>query len=94
MTLNLRFDSNSVRGERGLEALEALLRVYFDRGGMQAQINVVDSALLREAQTHPEAHAALLVRVSGFAARFITLSKRMQNEIIARVELCATGREP
>ena len=87
LTLNLRFDQNSVKGEDGLAALEALMRVYFEKGGLQLQINVVDSALLREAQANPAAHVGLVVRVSGFSARFVTLSQRMQNEIIARTEL-------
>ncbi len=87
LTLNLRFSHAAVANDNGLAALEALLRVYFEKGGMQVQINVADSALLRAAQANPAAHADLVVRVSGFAARFVTLSARMQDEIIARTEL-------
>jgi len=90
LALNLRFDRNSVKDDRGLEALEALMRVYFQRGGMQLQINVVDSALLRAAQASPEAYADVVVRVSGFAARFVELAPLMQNEVIARAELTAS----
>lgn len=89
LTLNLRFDKSSVKGEDGLAALEALMRVYFDQGGLQAQINVVDGELLRAAKADPKAYAGLVVRVSGFAARFVTLCERMQDEIIARTELSA-----
>ena len=87
LTLNLRFSRDAVANRTGLDAIEALLRVYFAQGGLQVQINVADSALLRAAQAQPAAHADLVVRVSGFAARFVTLSVRLQNEIIARSEL-------
>ena len=89
LTLNLRFDAKLARSERGIDAIESLIRTYFNRGGMQLQINVVDTNLLREAQQNPEAHADLLVRVSGFCARFADISCRMQDEVIARAELDA-----
>jgi formate C-acetyltransferase len=91
LTLNLRFDAASVRSEKGLEALEDLLEVYFQCGGMQIQFNVADREDLRAAQAEPEAYAGLLVRVSGFVARFVELSPRMQDEIIERTELEAGG---
>ncbi|MEI6502494.1 MAG: glycine radical domain-containing protein, partial [Armatimonadota bacterium] len=89
LTLNLRFEAATVRGEEGRAALEDLLRVYFERGGMQVQVNVVDSEELRAAQAAPEAYAGLLVRVSGFVARFVELCPRIQGEIISRTELRA-----
>ncbi|MCY2923955.1 MAG: hypothetical protein NT031_00685 [Planctomycetota bacterium] len=85
LTLNLRFDAALARTAKGLDAIGSLITTYFHRGGMQVQVNVVDSRILREAQEHPEAHAGLTVRVSGFSARFVTVSRRMQDEVIARV---------
>jgi formate C-acetyltransferase len=93
LALNLRFDARSVRGTEGLDALRALIEGYFERGGMQVQINVVDGNTLRQAQASPESYADLLVRVSGFVARFVDLTPRMQDEIIERTELpAADGR--
>ena len=92
LTLNLRFAGESIRDEQGLEALTRLLEVYFERGGMQVQLNVVHSDVLREAQCDPTAFGDLVVRVSGFSARFVTLSRRIQDEIIARAELRAWPR--
>ncbi|PJA50044.1 MAG: formate acetyltransferase, partial [Syntrophobacterales bacterium CG_4_9_14_3_um_filter_49_8] len=43
---------------------------------------------LREAQQHPENHANLIVRVAGYSAYFIDLSKRLQDTIIARTQQC------
>ena len=87
LTMNLRFDASVTRTGHGLQALERLIDVYFREGGLQLQINVVDDAVLREAQARPEKHTDLTVRVSGFSARFVTLSRRMQDEIIARAQL-------
>jgi len=87
LTLNLRFPAELARTDDGLAAIRRLMEVYFGEGGMQLQINVVDSALLRDAQAAPEQFAGLLVRVSGFSARFVTLDRRMQDEIVARAEL-------
>jgi len=50
------------------------------------QFNVVDSALLREAQRHPEQYSNLVVRVSGYNARFADLAKFVQDAIIERTE--------
>jgi formate C-acetyltransferase len=87
LTLNLRFDANVARSDRGREALRQLVEVYFAQGGLQVQVNIMDSRLLRQAQASPASYAGLLVRVSGFSARFVTLDRRMQDEIIQRSEL-------
>jgi formate C-acetyltransferase len=68
------------------EILMALLRTYFDEGGVQVQFNMVDSAVLRDAQAHPERYRDLVVRVSGYSALFTGLSETAQNEIISRIE--------
>ena len=42
---------------------------------------------LLDAQKHPERHQNLMVKVCGFSARFVSLSKRFQDEVIARHRL-------
>ena len=81
---NLKFDSHTLRGPTGLSALASLIRTYFRRGGMQAQINVVDPSVLIEARDHPDRHPNLLVRVSGYSAYFNDLTPAMKEEIIRR----------
>ena len=66
------------------EKFAALLRGYFDQGGMEVQFNVVDDATLRDAQVHPERYRDLVVRVSGYSAFFTDLGPAIQNELIAR----------
>jgi formate C-acetyltransferase len=64
----------------------ALLRGFFDLGGQMVQTTPVDSAALRAAQANPEAYGDLLIRIGGYSARFINLSRADQDEIIARGE--------
>jgi pyruvate formate-lyase/glycerol dehydratase family glycyl radical enzyme len=80
--LNIRFQGKKISSEN----LLSLVRTYFNRGGMQVQFNMVDSATLRKAQKHPEKYADLFVRVSGYSAEFTGLSEIAQAEIISRTE--------
>ena len=87
VNLNLKFDAATVRGEKGGMLLQALTQGYFDQGGMQVQINVLDPKVLRAARLRPQDHRNLLVRVSGYSAYFVDLTPGMQDEIIARTML-------
>ena len=66
------------------EVVKPLLKAFIDRGGHIFQGNVIPLERLIEAQKHPEEHRDLLVRVGGYSARFGTLSRETQNEIIRR----------
>ncbi len=83
---NLRLHPSGVRGEKGLEALSDLLETYFRLGGQHLQINVVDGEMLRKAQQCPEEFRSLSVRVVGYSAYFVTLSDRVQEDLISRTE--------
>lgn len=50
------------------------------------QFNVVDRKTLMEAQNRPEKFQDLIVRVAGYSAHFVELSKGLQDHIIARTE--------
>jgi formate C-acetyltransferase len=82
--LNLKFTPQVVEGEKGVRDLANLIRGYFDLGGYHCQFNVVDVATLKDAQDHPEQYQDLLVRVAGYSARFVILSRDVQDEIIRR----------
>ena len=84
INFNLKLDTSSVRDEKGRTMLASLLDVYFRRGGMQVQLNVLDSAVLREAKEHPDKYPFLLVRISGYSVYFSDLSPELQDEIITR----------
>jgi len=84
INLNIKFDAGTVAGAEGRAVLEGLVRGYFDQGGMQIQINVLDPAVLEEAMRDPESHRNLLVRISGYCAYFVDLTPAMQQELIDR----------
>jgi len=62
------------------------IKTWGDLGISQIQFNVVDGKTLIEAQNEPEKHTNLLVRVAGYSAFFVDLSKGLQDSIIARTE--------
>ena len=84
--LNQRF--MSVFLENGNKRLfAAYLREWYEKGTIpHIQFNVVDNAVLRDAQEHPENYRDLQVRVAGYSAFWIDLPKGTQDSIIARTE--------
>ena len=85
--LNLRLSTGSVRGDEGAERLKILADTYFELGGMQLQLSVTDTEVLRDAQEHPEKYPDLMVRITGYSALFVDMCRAAQNEIIRRDEL-------
>jgi pyruvate-formate lyase len=83
---NLKLHPSAVEAEEGLEALSGLLKTYFALGGQHLQLNVLDSAVLRKAQQHPDEYRTLSVRVVGYSAYFVTLTKQAQDDIIRRTD--------
>ena len=84
--LNLKFHPTALAGTRGSRNLLALIKTYFDKPGFHVQFNVVDSQMLRDAQSHPERYRDLVVRVAGFSAYWVEMSKALQDQVIARTE--------
>ena len=81
--VNLTFDRTAMSEE----TLAAILRVFCKKGSHMIQPNCNSVEELKDAQAHPERHQDLIVRVCGFSARFVRLSKRWQDEVIARHRL-------
>lgn len=72
--------------EKSVNDIFSYVKTYFDLGGMQIQLNVVNTETLRDAMAHPENYQNLLVRISGYNAYFTTLTKELQLELIHRAE--------
>ena len=85
-TLELKVLPESVKGEAGVDALVALMRSFVRLGGCFLHIDVVDSAVLLDAQRHPEKYPNLSVRIAGWSARFATLNKDWQDMVIGRTQ--------
>jgi formate C-acetyltransferase len=84
LSFNMKFTPTVLSTDDSFHKLQSLIHTYFQLGGMQIQINVVDKETLLEAQRSPDKYRSLIVRVSGWSARFTTLSKMLQDDIISR----------
>ncbi|MGL4738181.1 MAG: pyruvate formate lyase family protein [Cellulosilyticaceae bacterium] len=66
------------------ELLGQILMTFIEGGGQIFQGNVIEVNELLEAQKNPEEYRHLIVRVGGYSARFVTLDKAVQDDIILR----------
>lgn len=60
---------------------------FFKKGGIQINLNIMDLNTLRDAMDHPEnpEYQNIIVRVTGYASRFICLSRSYQQEFVGRM---------
>ena len=79
---NIRFSKELF--EKSRDKVKTLLKVYFNNGGSQAMITVIDRLDLENAMKSPENYKNLFVRVGGFSARFVDLPKDVQKEVFER----------
>jgi pyruvate formate-lyase/glycerol dehydratase family glycyl radical enzyme len=84
--LNLKFHPSALKAESGSKNMLALIKTYFENPGFHVQFNVVDSKMLMDAQQHPENYRDLVVRVAGFSAYWVEMSKALQDQVIWRTE--------
>ncbi len=84
--LNQKFHPSSLEGDME-KVFISYLRSWGNLNISQIQFNVVDRETLVNAQENPEKHSDLLVRVAGYSAYFVDLSKGLQDSIIERSEL-------
>lgn len=64
----------------------ALIRSFFEMGGLHIGFTVADRRMLEAARKHPEEFRTLLVRKTGFSEFFVALSPKEQQELIDRTE--------
>jgi formate C-acetyltransferase len=82
--MNMKLPPEQLKTRKGRESMMNLVRTLFENGGYHIQFNVLDTAMLRDAQKHPEKYRDLVVRVAGFSAFFTKLHVGVQNEVIER----------
>ena len=87
MAFNVKLaPSPSDSRDKIVSTMAGYVKTYCSLGGMQMQFNVVDSRMLKDAMAHPEDYRDLIVRISGYNAYFVALSRAQQLELIGRAE--------
>ncbi len=71
-------------GHISLDRCEGFLRAVAKSAVQSLQLNCVSKQDLLDAQVHPEKYPNLIVRVTGFSAKFTSLTKEWQQEVLTR----------
>lgn len=82
--LNVKFTPATLAGEQGIVKLGNFLRAFMKLKIQHIQFNVLNGETLKLAQEKPEDYSGLVVRVAGYSAFFVELSKEIQDDIIRR----------
>ena len=85
--LDVMLHPSAVQGEEGIHAMLSLLRTFYKQNGQGIQYNVLDAQVLRDAQKEPEKYRSLQIRVCGWNAYFVNLSRKEQDDFIRIAEL-------
>ena len=85
-TQTMNPDALGHNDDERVENLVAVMDGYFDQGAHHLNVNVFGKEKLIDAMEHPEKpeYANFTIRVSGYAVKFIDLTKEQQMDVISR----------
>ncbi len=82
--LNQRLSPTQLAGEKGFSLWKSYMDTWYDLGLDHLQFNCVSDETLRSAQKEPEKYQEVIVRVAGYSAHFVDISRKTQDNIIQR----------
>ena len=82
--INMRFDPDHFQDEAGARRFSSFTHHFVAQRIPELQFNFSKNETLRAAQLDPENYCDLVVRVSGFSARFVELAPEVQADIMRR----------
>lgn len=83
--LNIKYSPERDRAAMAIHFGQTI-EAYFRAGGQQVQFNIMDYEMLEAAKEDPTLHPELIVRVSGYSAKFNALNPAMKDELITRTQ--------
>ena len=84
--LNVKFSPKTLEGAEGINKLSQFLYAFMKLKIQHIQFNVVSALTLKSAQASPNDYKGLVIRVAGYSAFFIELSREIQDDIIRRTQ--------
>jgi formate C-acetyltransferase len=84
--IDLRLSSNGLEGKEGTRRIAALIKTFLEEGGNMMTLTVTSAEELRKAMENPEKYRGLRVRMGGWSAYYVLLSKASQKIHLKRVE--------
>ena len=85
--LNQKIPQNLLSTLEERDKFVSLLETYFEGyNGYQVQWNIQNRETYEDAMVNPDDHKNLIVRVGGYSAYYVELSKKLQQQIIDRTE--------
>ncbi|MFZ2657300.1 MAG: glycine radical domain-containing protein, partial [Victivallales bacterium] len=82
--LDISIDASLVGSMDSKRKIQALIRTYFELGGLQIQVNGLNAETLKAALAEPDKYRDLIVRIAGYSVYFNQLGMDTQQEMIKR----------
>jgi len=82
--IDIYFDEKHFETKERRNNIKALIKTYFELGGLQFNVNSIDIAKLEEAHKNPSAHPELIVRLGGYSTHFMNIEPAVREEFLER----------